>query len=183
MFLYCRYHGCKKCCHAETVHPLRGIRMGQIFEETVQRQRDLEQAGYSVVTIWEHEYDDKLKHDVDFKQFCKDFFVMEPMNPRAAFYGGRTNAVKLHHKVAGDEKIRYYDVCRLVRAFYALEFFAVFFRYNMYANPMLLLVANIHTSTRTRRIQSATQWLSSPISRIPRTTSALCIANFFLPRT
>ena len=107
-----RYHGCKKCCHADTIHPLRGIRMGQIMDETVQREQDLKDAGYQVVSIWEHAYDERIRHDADFREFCKSFYVLEPLNPRAAFYGGRTNAVKLHHKVVDDEEIRYYDVCR-----------------------------------------------------------------------
>ena len=37
--------------------------------------------------------------------------VNEPIGPREAFYGGRTNAFKLHHKVSPGEKIRYLDVC------------------------------------------------------------------------
>ena len=41
--------------------------------------------------------------------------LAEPMDPRAAFYGGRTNAVKLYHKIdeAKGEKILYKDVCSL----------------------------------------------------------------------
>ena len=32
------------------------------------------------------------------------------MNPRVALYGGRTEAVKLHHECNIDEKIFYYDI-------------------------------------------------------------------------
>lgn len=34
----------------------------------------------------------------------------KPMNPRDAFYGGRTEMVKIYHKVGEDEIIMYYDV-------------------------------------------------------------------------
>jgi hypothetical protein len=86
--------------------------MGNLLEETEARDQMLKDAGFHVVTMWEHDYDSKIRHEPEFREFCKGVVVLEPMNPRAAFYGGRTNAVKLHHKVQGDEEIRYYDVCR-----------------------------------------------------------------------
>ncbi|KAK9729439.1 DNA polymerase type B, organellar and viral [Popillia japonica] len=36
-----------------------------------------------------------------------------PLNPRDAFYGGRTGASKMYHTVVEDEKIKYVDVCSL----------------------------------------------------------------------
>jgi hypothetical protein len=33
-----------------------------------------------------------------------------PLNPRDAYYGGRTNAISLYKKCVGEEKIRYIDV-------------------------------------------------------------------------
>ena len=38
---------------------------------------------------------------------------MDPLQPRDAFFGGRTNAVKLNHRVTGPEKIKYMDVTSL----------------------------------------------------------------------
>ncbi|XP_067208523.1 uncharacterized protein [Linepithema humile] len=37
----------------------------------------------------------------------------EPLNPRNAFYGGRTGNVATRYKITGTEKIRYIDVCSL----------------------------------------------------------------------
>ena len=41
--------------------------------------------------------------------------LVDPLDPRDAFFGGRTNAVKLHHEVdqANGEKIKYIDVTSL----------------------------------------------------------------------
>ena len=36
-----------------------------------------------------------------------------PLNPREAFFGGRTNAIKLYHKVQNDEQIHYSDMISL----------------------------------------------------------------------
>lgn len=36
-----------------------------------------------------------------------------PLNPRDAFYGGRTNCTRLFYEAKDDEKIRYLDVCSL----------------------------------------------------------------------
>jgi hypothetical protein len=39
-----------------------------------------------------------------------DLFKRLPLNPREAYYGGRTNATSLYKKCTGTEKIRYIDV-------------------------------------------------------------------------
>lgn len=36
-----------------------------------------------------------------------------PLNPRDAFYGGRTNCTRLFYEAKDDERIRYLDVCSL----------------------------------------------------------------------
>jgi G:T-mismatch repair DNA endonuclease (very short patch repair protein) len=108
----CMFHGCLQCFKPDTVHPFRDMPMQDINAETLQADQELKDAGYHVTTMWEHEYDSRLKTDPEFAEFCRTVRVMEPLNPRSAFYGGRTNAVKLHHKISGHEEIRYYDVCR-----------------------------------------------------------------------
>ena len=39
--------------------------------------------------------------------------MVEPLNPRDALFGGRTNAIKLYHKVADDQRIYYSDFTSL----------------------------------------------------------------------
>ena len=46
-------------------------------------------------------------------QFLLNFKIIDPLQPRDAFFGGRTNAVKLHHTVEPNEKIHYVDVASL----------------------------------------------------------------------
>ena len=45
--------------------------------------------------------------------FLTDWKLLNLFDPREAFFGGRTNAVKLHHEVASGEKIKYIDVTSL----------------------------------------------------------------------
>ena len=110
-FYGCWFHGCPDCFGRDTMHPQRKLTMGQIYEETQKRQHFLELMGNEVVIIWEHDYDRKLKTDADFREFCAGVITLDPLNPREAFYGGRTNAFKLHHVAAAGEEIKYFDVC------------------------------------------------------------------------
>ena len=43
-----------------------------------------------------------------FKPFLKANPITPPLNPREAFFGGRTNAVSLHYQTQEDEEIRYF---------------------------------------------------------------------------
>ncbi len=47
------------------------------------------------------------------KQYFEKVEVMDALNPRNGFYGGRTNATQLYRKCRFGEKIKYVDVCSL----------------------------------------------------------------------
>ena len=42
-------------------------------------------------------------------EFIASLNLVPPLNPRDSFFGGRTNATRLHYKVTGEEKIKYVD--------------------------------------------------------------------------
>ena len=67
---------------------------------------------YKCVTMWECEWKafESTLSDSDFT-FVKP--NPEPLNPRAAFYGGRTNANCLYYECKEGEKIRYVDFTSL----------------------------------------------------------------------
>jgi hypothetical protein len=54
-----------------------------------------------------------LKADCEMKEFFKTHKARLPMDPREAFFGGRTNAVTLYHKVKNGEKGHYVDICSM----------------------------------------------------------------------
>ena len=66
----------------------------------------LEDHGFEVVQKWECELKKELKEDEEMKQFFDKYEIVDPLQPRDAFYGGRTNATKLFHECQGNEKIK-----------------------------------------------------------------------------
>ena len=86
--------------------------MKSVFDDTLARDDYLRGQGYEVVVKLEHEFRDDVKNDPDLQAFAKNWQaeMIVPINARDAFFGGRTNAAKLHHKCEGGEKIRYLDV-------------------------------------------------------------------------
>ncbi|XP_062567875.1 uncharacterized protein LOC134230104 [Saccostrea cucullata] len=66
--------------------------------------------GYTVRSIWENDFDQQVQRDVSLRHFVRDLDIPDPLNPREALYGGRTNATRLYCE-EGD--MRYVDVCSL----------------------------------------------------------------------
>ena len=72
----------------------------------------IESAGFNFVEVYECELNNK---DKDFKKFMKtwDRDIVGPLNPRDAFFGGRTNVTKLTYDFKQTEKGRYVDFVSL----------------------------------------------------------------------
>lgn len=69
--------------------------------------------GYRVKEMWECEWQHMIQSDNHLKEFVETLDIVTPLNPREAFFGGRTNAIKLHHKVEENEQIHYSDIILL----------------------------------------------------------------------
>ena len=91
------------------VNPKNGRTMQDLREDTMKKVHYLTSQGYRVVEMWECELDKKLEEDEEMKRYFDEREIVDPLNPRDAFSGGRTNAAKLIHKCEGDEEIRYYS--------------------------------------------------------------------------
>ena len=114
----CLWHGCTKCfphqrdrypiCHADRT-------LQEVYEWTQNKQDSLRQRGYDVKIMWECDWDREVKTNDELRQFLDTLEIIEPLQPRNAFFGGRTNAVKLHHMAERrlGEKIEYIDVTSL----------------------------------------------------------------------
>ena len=83
--------------------------MESLREDTRKKMQDLTTKGYRVVEMWECELDKKLEEDVEMKRYFDEYEIVDPLDPRDAFYGGRTNAAKLFYTCKDDEEIRYYS--------------------------------------------------------------------------
>ena len=114
-FQGCYWHGCTTCfpnqsevhyCHA-------GRRMYEVREKTRRTTNQLRRAGYNVVEMWGCEWIRKKREDDEISEFVKTLDFVERLNPRHAFFGGRTNAAKMYHKCQPHEKILYMDFTSL----------------------------------------------------------------------
>ena len=76
-------------------------------KKTKERSKQITNAGYKLIEMWECKWckSKEYRHAIKTTDY-----VIEQLNPRDAFYGGRTNATKL--KVQ-NKKLRYIDVCSL----------------------------------------------------------------------
>ena len=111
----CFFHGCPRCYpkRYETHRRPCDRSMQDAYEDTQQRTRRLRQQGYTVVEMWGCDWA-RLKHtSPDIGTFVTNLDMTEPINPRDAFCGGRTNAVKLYHQATPSQKIHYIDVTSL----------------------------------------------------------------------
>ena len=80
--------------------------MHQLYEDTMEKVGRLKDQGFQVVEMWECKLAEEMKHDEDMRRYFEEYELVEPLQPRDAFYGGRTNAAKLFHECQDDEEIR-----------------------------------------------------------------------------
>ena len=87
----------------------------EMYEATLAKTALLRAMGYTVLEKWECEWDREIKTDATLGEFVANFEIVEPLEPRDAFFGGRTNAATLYHKAdeSVGEQIKYVDVTSL----------------------------------------------------------------------
>ena len=113
----CLWHGCTKCfpnrSQSPHAHPDRTF--AELRESTAQKEEYLKTAGMSLVVMWECEWDRQRKSDPELQAFLQNLSIVSPLEPRDAFFGGRTNAATLHAEadLSRGEEIRYVDVTSL----------------------------------------------------------------------
>ena len=108
----CFYHGCPKCFPADTHNPVSGLTMHELYERTQVKTMFLKQRGWQVVAMWECEFRDFLQRDAEAKEYVEGLKdIVDPLNPRDGFYGGRVNVMKLLVKTEANPttKIKYID--------------------------------------------------------------------------
>ena len=110
----CFWHGCPICYpQRTTVNCVNGCRMSELYERTRVFTARLKEKGYRVIEKWECEFRNDIKNDVELNDFYQLYKPYEPLKPREAFYGGRTNATKLFHECKNGEQIKYVDFTSL----------------------------------------------------------------------
>ena len=110
-FLGCFWHGCPNCYKPNIINSKNQKDMGTLNDLTVEKRDTIKNAGYNHVST----YECQLTKNKDFQKFAKNFTqeIVEQLNPRDAFYGGRTNATKLLYNFKDNECGSYVDFCSL----------------------------------------------------------------------
>ena len=88
------------------MNPISQKTMEELYKDTVRKVNYLKQSGFEVEQKWGCELAKEMEEDEEMKQFFEDHELIDPLQPRDAFYGGRTNAAKLFHQCQGNEKIK-----------------------------------------------------------------------------
>ena len=100
------FTGCPKCYTRETVNSVNGKTKEQLYEDTFEKVCHLRDQGFKVIEMWECNLLKEMEHNEDIKRYFEEYEIVNPLQPRDAFYGGRTNAAKLFHECQDDEEIR-----------------------------------------------------------------------------
>ena len=88
------------------MNPISQKTMEQLYIDTTKKVKYLKDHELRVVQKWGCELKKELEEDEEMKQFFDQNEIMDPLQPRDAFYGGRTNATKLFHQCQDNEKIK-----------------------------------------------------------------------------
>ncbi|XP_024941493.1 uncharacterized protein LOC107268426 [Cephus cinctus] len=117
-FQGCFWHGCPKCYRINRDTRLHtGESMDARFERTLAMSDKIRYLGYELTEIWECEFDRWISDPAQatlYRTLNENPLVAQPqLEPRDAFFGGRTGNTVSFYEVEGSERIHYVDVCSL----------------------------------------------------------------------
>ena len=98
--------GCPTCYDRCTVNPVNEKTMQDLYVDTIRKVCYLKEQGLNVVEMWECDLKRELEEDEEIRSYFEEYDLVDPLEPRDTFFGGRTNAAKLFHECQGQEKIR-----------------------------------------------------------------------------
>ncbi|XP_051172370.1 uncharacterized protein LOC127288773 [Leptopilina boulardi] len=114
----CFWHGCPECFSTN-----RDVKIGQSetsmndrYNRTLAIRDKIKRNGYEVIEIWECQFDREISNNAELKDFFKNHPILKNnkvLNPRDAFYGGRTGNTRSFYEIKEGEKIEYKDICSL----------------------------------------------------------------------
>ena len=109
-FKGCYWHGCKSCCR-DTDWKTRLDPMEELHRIAFVKEEKMRRQDYRLVVMWECEWRRQKETDPALALWCHDHDLVEPLDTRKAFYGGRTWCTKLWLRVVpgGVDRLDYLD--------------------------------------------------------------------------
>ena len=98
--------GCPTCYDRCTVNPVNERTMQDLYEDTIRKVCYLKEQGLNIMEMWECDLKRELEEDEKMRSYFEGYDLVDPLEPRDAFFGGRTNAAKPFHECKDQEKIR-----------------------------------------------------------------------------
>ncbi|KAL6421672.1 hypothetical protein ACFW04_014487 [Cataglyphis niger] len=118
-FHECFWHGCPSCFPLNRDRAISSSdckdTIDSRYERTLAISWRLRQRKYSVMEKWECSFDRDMRDNRKMREYLDNHPLMEtsPLDPRDAFFDGRTGNIVTRYEVTDTEKIRYVDVCSL----------------------------------------------------------------------
>ncbi|XP_018578028.1 uncharacterized protein LOC108916298 [Anoplophora glabripennis] len=114
----CYYHGCTHCFKYNRNNPTHedpSDTLERRLESTTAKTDRLRNLGYDVIEMWECDFRKVIKDNKEIDLYTEKhpLLINAPLNPRDAFYGGRTGNTFEYYKAKQGEIIKYLDVCSL----------------------------------------------------------------------
>lgn len=111
----CLYHGCPVCYKNgdDIISPNSSYTASELLARTRQKEKTLKELGMKLVVIWEHEYDNMIRKDLDAKAFVDQLELVDRLDPRDSLMVGRTNGCTLYKRASRGTKIKYVDFTSL----------------------------------------------------------------------
>lgn len=72
--------------------------MSLLHKKTTETTLRLRALGFNEIEKWEYDFLKEIKGDADLISFLASHTIEHLLNPRDAFFGGRTNAIKLYYE-------------------------------------------------------------------------------------
>lgn len=118
-FFGCYFHGCPTCYPDQTMYNKKTkCSMGELHGQVLQRLDYFEKQGIEVTYVWECQFKITMSENKDLKLMFDEY--QSPLNPRDAFFGGRTENFKTwwvgkqqHGEEHFEEHLKYVDICSL----------------------------------------------------------------------
>jgi hypothetical protein len=106
----CFWHGCSYCYSEKFVNNVKKMSMEDLLEETKERSNQIKLAGYNLLEVWDCEW----KKSPLYKKY-KDSAnaLIEPLQPRDAYFGGRTEVFKTKFTSSEGKVGKYVDIVSL----------------------------------------------------------------------